>query len=361
MSSWYLLFFIFIRHTTPKEICDKYNPPIGDTSDYKKLAQLFKERMYDKAHPCDNFYQFACGTYNVKATLKDVVRTKLAAKEKESIVGLLIAEEQVTPSKAFKITQRYYKSCLQSDEQWDDIGGPIQFVMRRIRDYGSFPLIDEEHSNDDGNYEVNLTDLLIYFNKNRTTTRLLVPIVVHRENDTAVLEFPPSEQRDRAFDVNKIKLVIALCVHTNSTCYLQNLLKDLFDVHALKQKIKSSIKPKENIWTVPMKLKQLNKSYSSVDWFKFLSEMTPSKVHYRYQDDTFMVKAPPIERMKKLDAVLKGAPRKVLANFIMVTYIESWLQWIDKPFETLAARAAVAGFFTFSTHICSCALHSSER
>ncbi|CAJ0605646.1 unnamed protein product [Cylicocyclus nassatus] len=129
---WHLLFFSFIYNSTPEQFCDENKPPTGNTSDYKKLEQLFDERIYGKVHPCDNFYLFACGTFNRKAALKDDVRTKLDAAEKETVVGLLTAQEEITPSKAFKIAQQCYKSCLQSDEQWNGSGGPIYFVMKKI-------------------------------------------------------------------------------------------------------------------------------------------------------------------------------------------------------------------------------------
>ncbi|EYB92465.1 hypothetical protein Y032_0193g1382 [Ancylostoma ceylanicum] len=75
-------------------------------------------------------------------------------------------------SKAMKIAQLYYKSCLASGKELPSESSPIQLILGKIRQFGSFPLIDKTWSY--GN-KLDITALLTYFNQNRTATTGLVP------------------------------------------------------------------------------------------------------------------------------------------------------------------------------------------
>ncbi|CAJ0605588.1 unnamed protein product [Cylicocyclus nassatus] len=111
-------------------------------------------------------------------------------------------------------------------------------------------------------------------------------------------------------------------------------------MHSLRRKIGASMEIKRKSKEVlPVLFTTVQKTYTSIDWLEFLSQVSPVGVHRLFQDDTFMVKAPPTENLIKLDAVLRDASKTVFSNLVMTGYIKSWLDWMDKRFAALAARA----------------------
>ncbi|CAJ0603058.1 unnamed protein product [Cylicocyclus nassatus] len=225
-GSWFPALLVFIIcGVTSQQFCDENNPRVGNTPDYNKLAQLLRERMDDEVHPCDDFYQFACGRFSRKATKEDDLRRKLKTAARETHKGFnmfllakelfntqklrswekvdfeesLLTMENVKFPKAFEIAQLCYKSCLQGNQQWEKIGGTFQFVLRKIRDFGRYPLIDDKYfDSGDSNYTMDLTDLLVYYNMNRTTTDYLVPSISFADVNTR-LKFP-TRTRANLFD-----------------------------------------------------------------------------------------------------------------------------------------------------------------
>ncbi|KAL6736505.1 hypothetical protein Aduo_006850 [Ancylostoma duodenale] len=84
----------------------------------------------------------------------------------------MMEEDGESGNKALKIARSYYKGCMASIHEPQSRGGAIRFILEKIRQFGSFPLIDKSWSYGD---DVDLTDLLAYFNKNGTVTNVLVP------------------------------------------------------------------------------------------------------------------------------------------------------------------------------------------
>ncbi|KIH65084.1 hypothetical protein ANCDUO_04596 [Ancylostoma duodenale] len=84
----------------------------------------------------------------------------------------MMEEDGESGNEALKLARSYYKGCMASVNDPQSKGGPILFILEKIRQFGSFPLIDKSWSYGD---DFDLTDLLAYFNKNGTVTNVLVP------------------------------------------------------------------------------------------------------------------------------------------------------------------------------------------
>ncbi|CAJ0605240.1 unnamed protein product [Cylicocyclus nassatus] len=326
-------------------ICVENDPPVENTSAYHQLEQLFSERMDEKVHPCDNFYQYACGKFNTNAGMDDDISVKLTEKIRMTVTGLLIDARRI-PSKTFELAQHYYRSCLQSHQALERLGGHSQFVIEKIRNFGYFPLVDDTFSYGDQGYKdyvIDLTDVAIYFNKNRTTTTWLLPQFLMRRNDTAILQFFVDQYSifqlsegtvpDTAYP---LQTAIALCIETYSKCYMQKILKDLASMNILLKNIVAAFYFKT---TEPTTLGNLNRSYSSIDMFKLLSEISSSEVRHIFQDG-LRINAPSLQRIARLDASLQRDP-KAGANIIIIQFVCKSLGELDARFRVLSSRKPV--------------------
>ncbi|CAJ0605241.1 unnamed protein product, partial [Cylicocyclus nassatus] len=318
-----------------QHFCGKNSPLVGNTSGYDEVAQIFDERLYDKeAHPCEDFYHFACGKYNMNAN-KDF-SIKLLENTRATLEGLLTDEGGIQ-CKAFDLSKHYYMSCLRNHEEWESHTGYIQTLIGKIRNFGHFPLIDANISYyNRSDYERDLVDLLIYFNKNKLTTEWLMPMFLFRDNDTTVMQFLSGITY--TFSEN-LKLAIALCIRTNSTCYLQKLLKDAINMYFLAPYINEYLALTELQSTT---LGKLNESYSSVDLFKYLADISPLEVRHLFQD-TLLVKAPPLKAIEWFDAELRRTPKTVIVNTIISHFIFNSYRYLDVRFHTLSTRGNESG------------------
>ncbi|CAJ0605355.1 unnamed protein product [Cylicocyclus nassatus] len=318
-----------------QHFCGKNSPLVGNTSGYDEVAQIFDDRLYDvEAHPCEDFYHFACGKYNMNAK-KDFL-LKLLENTLATLEGLLTDESGIQ-SKAFNLSKHYYMSCLRNHKEWESHTGYIQTVIGKIRNFGYFPLIDANISYyNRSNYERDLVDLLIYFNKNGLTTEFLMPMFSFRDNDTTIMQF--SSRIAYTFHQN-LKLAIALCIRTNSTCYLQKLLKDVANMCFLALYIDDHLFMAD---LQPTTLGKLNESYSSVDLFKYLADISPLEVRHLFQD-TLLVEAPPLETIKRFDAELKRIPKIVIVNTIISHFVFNSYRHLDVRFHTLSTRGNESG------------------
>ncbi|CAJ0605235.1 unnamed protein product, partial [Cylicocyclus nassatus] len=318
-----------------QHFCGKNSPLVGNTSGYDEVAQIFDERLYDKeAHPCEDFYHFACGKYNMNA--KKNFLWKLLENTLETMEGLLTDEGGI-PSKAFNLSKHYYMSCLRNHEEWESHTGYIQTVIGKIRNFGHFPLIDANISYyNRSDYELDLIDVLIYFNKNGLTTEWLAPMFFFRDNDTTVMQF--SSGIAYTFRQN-LKLAIALCIRANSTCYLQKLLKDAISMRLLALYINKHLYMAKLQSTT---LGKLNESYSSVDLFKYLADISPLEVRHVFQD-ALLVEAPPLEAIERFDAELKRIPKIVIVNTIISHFVFNSYRHLDVRFYTLSTRGKESG------------------
>ncbi|CAJ0605249.1 unnamed protein product [Cylicocyclus nassatus] len=249
----------------------------------------------------------------------------------------LLTDEGGIPSKAFNLSKHYYMSCLRNHEEWESHTGYIQTVIGKIRNFGQFPLIDANISYyNRSDYELDLVDVLIYFNKNGLTTEWLAPMFFFRDNDTTVMQF--SSEIAYTFRQN-LKLAIALCIRTNSTCYLQKLLKDAVSMRLLALYINKHLYMAELQSTT---LGKLNESYSSVDLFKYLADISPLEVRHVFQD-ALLVEAPPLEAIERFDAELKRIPKIVIVNTIISHFVFNSYRHLDVRFHTLSTRGKESG------------------
>ncbi|EYC05852.1 hypothetical protein Y032_0080g1400 [Ancylostoma ceylanicum] len=149
--------------------------------------------------------------------------------------------------------QSFYKKCLSSNDEWKSRGGPIQFILEKIREFGSFPIIDKSWSYGD---HFDITDLLVYFNQNRTIMKELVPWISAdwMNNSIARLAFIPNpsilyqvtgNDGTVAMDAKKFiktfgELALLICEEVGHNCSESEISKEVAEIYLFVVKIFNS-------------------------------------------------------------------------------------------------------------------------
>lgn len=108
------------------------------------------DRIDPSVDPCDDFYQFSCGTFLKNAIITDEM-------SEESMVTIInrkiqyqirtILAEEPTPNdlNAFKLAKKFYKSCM--DEASIEKRG-VQPLIDLTKSYGGWPVIEGNQWNE---------------------------------------------------------------------------------------------------------------------------------------------------------------------------------------------------------------------
>ncbi|EYC37372.1 hypothetical protein Y032_0797g2401, partial [Ancylostoma ceylanicum] len=201
----------------------------------------------------------------------------------------MLESKEFGDSRAMTSAQRFHEKCVSSDEEWKSKGGSINFVMRNIRRYGYFPLINgmpwEEQSFD-------LTMLLAYFNRNKTVNPALVPEIVEH------ILYPSQ--------------LVATFHHR-------------YDVLIYKMATSSDPSTSEAAFQLLLNF---------VNWTKYLHLVCPPDAHRCISSDSVIREDNP-EVMARIHLLLKNTTERVITNYVMLLYALSWADFLDEDYRSI--------------------------
>ena len=132
-------------YPTSDQICYIWTsqPGLSDTSPaFMQASQVYLGNIDISVDPCDDFYEFACGTYRQTHTgITGTFRT-LAS---QSFNNLILAVKDInnyyqpTPSSLMK-TKMVFDKCLDAHEQFST-DAATQYVLKEFQMFGNWPII----------------------------------------------------------------------------------------------------------------------------------------------------------------------------------------------------------------------------
>ncbi|XP_014673152.1 PREDICTED: neprilysin-2-like [Priapulus caudatus] len=142
----------------PKNICL--------TANCVNTAASLLAAMDPLADPCEDFYQFACGSWNRLHTIPDdksSISTFEVLSEKLDILLKDLLEEGLKPvdSEATKKAKVLYRSCINKSASEIIADNPLKRVLREL---GGWPVLDPKWHNPDWSLELLLGELRGSFN-----------------------------------------------------------------------------------------------------------------------------------------------------------------------------------------------------
>jgi len=117
-----------------------------------KAAADILDRIDDKVDPCDDFYQFACGSFIENSVIPDdrsrtSMFSLLGDKLNEQVRGLLEGDIDATEPRPFQMAKSVFQSCMNKEKIEERGFTPVLSVLKRM---GGWPLLEGTDWDQDG-------------------------------------------------------------------------------------------------------------------------------------------------------------------------------------------------------------------
>ncbi|PIO76137.1 peptidase family M13 [Teladorsagia circumcincta] len=320
---------------------------------YQQLSDYLKSTMEMSADPCDDFYQYACGKY-IRRALEN--RASIS-KDMEDVVYQQITKvlesEEPSESRAITASRLLYQKCVAAEDDPSFNGSAGQFLLQKIHQFGHFPLIHNEEYDED---KFDLTSLLTYFNQNRTVLKAILPTVQvdPRNTSSFAITFDPQRRQSflyvqalqEAVRSNTIpKMSLRLDLFKNVTYNLleddtsssgnlsaERLNKDLNQILVFERSIYKVPFPNPDDMKDELPLSKVDRMLKSVNWTRYLLSTAPQEVHDYILNDPIIV-IPGMEYLKTIDSIISDTPSKVITNYVILRYVNSWAEALDTKYR----------------------------
>ncbi|ESO88295.1 hypothetical protein LOTGIDRAFT_165736 [Lottia gigantea] len=318
------------------------------TTDCVRVASRIHDAIDYKVKPCDNFYEFACGTWKKKNVIPedksayssfdlvadDVnVILKNALEDKET-------EADIEPAKKAK---RLYRSCLDTEKieslgtkplddfipkiggwpvlmsSWSDAGFDLKDLLVTLAKYNNWPLISLSVYTDMKNVDKNI----LYLDQ----PSLGMPgqkYYFKERNDTMIMAY------------ENLAVQVATMLGADKTVAEQDM-KDMVDFEILIANISvpsEERRDSEKLYN-KMTIAQLAQNYSEFDWLGYINSiMSSPKIQIDITEDEEIINySPPY--FDKLFSLLNNTPKRTLANYCTWRIVRHRISSLGKAFRDL--------------------------
>ncbi|XP_060860161.1 neprilysin-2-like [Metopolophium dirhodum] len=293
-----------------------------------KAAASLINNMDRSVDPCDDFYQFACGSFIKNTILDDDKESRNEFKVVDDAISnwkQIIVAEPIQPDelRPFKMMKLLYKSCI-DQEHIKKIGlEPIKEILKSI---GGWPVLEAEKWNESKfTWTDSMHKLIVpekiggvdYFIKIRT--------IVHPENNTN-----PILYLDKASLGLKLEYLVKGKDHELTNKYYRYIVDIAVLFGADRQRATKELSESldfeielakiEEQWnssyigykTVEVNILNLQDYFPSIPWKEFLDKLLNKSIR---RDDIIIVSS--LKFLEDLETLLKKTPKRVQSNYVI--------------------------------------------
>lgn len=297
-------------------------------------AARVRNAMDRSVWPCEDFYQFACGSWlkqNVIPEDKSSYGTFTQLRDDVSVrlKSLLEEENKATEPEIIHKAKDYYKACA-NEEKIEELG--LDFILSYMESFGGWPIMGSHRGGNWNESAYNLEDLMIRV-RNETNTLPLVDIYVAQDDknpsryiltiDQTSLGMPSRDYYLRgrndstllAYQKMMTNIAIAFGADPATAETDAGELMD-FEIELANITMRREDRRDPEKLYNKMVVGDLKNNFTSqLDWLK-LAEGTMGKVNMNItENEPIVVVAPPY--FEKLMAVVNKHPKRVLANYLI--------------------------------------------
>ncbi|KRF83081.1 neprilysin-2 isoform X3 [Drosophila virilis] len=293
-------------------------------------ASTVLSKIKADVEPCDNFYEFACGTYIEEENIPDdkvsiSTFSVISDKLQEQLKDIITAERPATEPKHFRLPNLLYKACM-NKTLIESLGAtPIAKIAKSL---GGWPLIEGDSWNADDSWTWQeqvkkfrkagfsmdyIIDFSIGVDLQNSTKRIIdvdqSALALSREylvkgfNETLVTAYY-EYMVDIAvlFGANKDEAKTQLLASLEFEIALANI--------SWPNEKRRNSSELHNLRTA----KQLQAAYPYVDWVDYMNALLPAGLTVQ-DDEIINLTVPPF--FDELGKLLAKTPNRVIANYMM--------------------------------------------
>ncbi|XP_062124827.1 neprilysin-2-like [Drosophila sulfurigaster albostrigata] len=335
------IFFIY------KLFTNRYETYVCNTKECRDTASEVVKKMNVSVDPCNNFYEFACGTYNDKEIIPEdktsinpfnVIEDRLL----EQLKDIISAEPSENAPKHFRLPNLYYKACINTT--WIESLGSTS-ITKIAKSMGGWPLLEGDKWNENNNFK--WQELVKKFRAQGFDFEYII-------NFSVEADLRNSSKRVMSLDQAVLAVSREYLVKGLNETLVSAYYDYMVDIAVLfgakkdeaKEQLSQSLQfeidlatiswPKEkfrnsSVMFNPFTLQQLNAAYPYVDWVDFMNALLPKGLSVQ-ENDIINVNVPPF--FEKLGKLLAKTPNRVIANYLMWRIHAFSIRYLSEDFHS---------------------------
>ncbi|XP_014091152.2 neprilysin-2 isoform X1 [Bactrocera oleae] len=287
-------------------------------------------KMKPEIEPCDDFYQFVCGTYieeNLIPDDKDSLNTFSLISDKlhEQLKEIIVEERPGTEPKHFQLPNALYKACM-NKSLIEELGAkPIADIAKKL---GGWPVIEGDLWNADDSWSWQET--VKKFRRMGFSMDYIIDFSVSvdlKNSTTRIIDFDQSaiglsrEYLVKGFNETLVSsyydyMVDMAVLFGADKDVAKSELRESLDFEIALANISWPAEKRRNtndLYNIRT-LKQLQAAYPYVQWVDYTNALLPNKIKV---DENEPVNLSVPSFFEELGPLLERTPNRVIANYMM--------------------------------------------
>jgi len=308
-----------------------------------KAAAALLENIDPSQDPCQDFYQFACGTYLKETVIPSHMKKKgrfntLGTKLKERLKTLFEADPEEDEPAVFASARKLYSSCMDQD-RIEKSGRAL--ILKRVEELGGWPVLEGQEWNMDAFTWQKLVETAQRMGLHAEVLLHTKISVSSKDSTKYMLKVDqPKPGLARKYLINGFedadvqayfRYMIGTAVYLGADEELaRNELKEAlkFELKLSEISLSKEARRNETLITNHMSIDNASKLYPDYDWLDHLNNILDSKDISLNKEEIINLAVP--EYFKALGSLLPNTEKRSVANYMVWRYVKYMMTFTDK-------------------------------
>jgi len=309
------------------------------------------DKLDETADPCDDFYQFACGSFIEETVIPDDrTRTSmfsiLGDKLDVQVRGLLEGEIKASDPKPFQMAKSVFQSCM--DKETIEAAGlePLKAILKKL---GGWPLLEGPAWNEEGYkwYEMNykfrengysvdyLVDFSVTTDLKNSSWRILdldqPGLGMAREYLMKGLEDPDVQAYQEYMQD------VALLLGADKDTVINDIKETIkFEIELAKISLPREERRDASKLYNPMKVSELTTLDPTTPWLEYINTILTTDIVQVSGDEIIIVDVP--NYITSFSQLLQTTPKRVQANYLMWRAAAASMAYMNEAADKISLK-----------------------
>jgi len=309
------------------------------------------DKLDETADPCDDFYQFACGSFIEETVIPDDrTRTSmfsiLGDKLDVQVRGLLEGEIKASDPKPFQMAKSVFQSCM--DKETIEAAGlePLKAILKKL---GGWPLLEGAAWNEEGYkwYEMNYK-----FRENGYSVDYLVDFSVTtdlKNSSWRILDLDQPglgmarEYLMKGLDDPDVQAYqeymqdVALLLGADKDTVINDIKETIkFEIELAKISLPREERRDASKLYNPMKVSELTTLDPTTPWLEYINTILTTDIVQVSGDEIIIVDVP--NYITSFSQLLQTTPKRVQANYLMWRAAAASMAYMNEAADKISLK-----------------------